>query len=1243
MTVEAFTEAEGKLISGTGPYNVGHAYKSGALVVEADDGAGTVTLLVLDTDYTLSPAAGDDGDVTLTAGAATTYDGQTLNVRRRTPVEQGFAGQTAREQGMEDNIDRLAMALQEIEKQSYRALRADTGEVEPLSLEADKAVIVSPTGDGFLMGPTIDEISTAQQYALDAQAARDDINARMFDTRAAFITWAAANSPGVGMTAFVTVGGDAGTVTFRYDGAGSDFTESDLDGWHAAAPVYLEHYGITTTANKAVEGTDYTVQVQAAMEATEGELIFTGWVKISDKIVCPNRCSPNCPEGRTYGGFSIFSDFNMSATCVFQPGTGEAGATIGKLGMWFYQPVAPASRAELIQYPPAVNIGAPEGEAALFDVAATNIIAGREYEIKTVGTTDFTLIGSPNNDVGTVFEATGPGTGTGVADTVPGSVPAPARGSMEQMRIEQAWDGVIGVGNCGGYKIGLLEMSAFNRNPDFWGARDFIQIETIHIWVFGFPANPILTALFYDGQTIGFRARQCDGLTVDKLQVFRAKVVIGRSGITSILPIKINDLSLDGDKAVLRLDGECSKISMCYSTKSASAENAAYQDILASGGLHEINSAKVTSNSDGAVLTIGDADLHIDDYEIRSVAPDRRAGLAQGNSRLSFGIVRPRSDQARTGHMFVQQDSASMHIGGIAPSDIGQPAVPYVEFETDHALNYANCPNYLIEFPAGAVLGTYIGRAEGGGINFPLVAKINDRSILAYNSTGDHGVKLGDDGNAYGAEYNAWADSFDGTPLWHEPGFAFSDQRLKLKQATEIRGGALTRMGPQPLHSIEAHKMAAGLHLTMQGAGIVMTDEAALVNLDTARSDLYDNLNPMAYVDLPVVGSGHGPVGVSISDLALIQYGDWYNGTTPQAAASLNLAANFDCGIATFGSRCLIDRVNVVGLLSKGGHLHVARAGDNYSDPDACTVRDSTIMSGVRVLGLDTGTPDGGNTCARYLACNLFGATYPLRTDSDPNVPAFFADGLTIGRGIRGTLVSQCYLNTLANRAIVLGQCDTIAFQACSGEFSTAAAAGLETQGEIIGADLTRSVYIDIVAEVGHLGLRNFIDTISGPFEIRGGARWGYRHAAGLGGGSLGTGTGTARIDDGRHEDGWIESNGMRSQSHDTGLMADDTSLSLTPPNRSGGFVDITGYTSGGQPQQGVSATLWIDVNPSAFVCANVGTSIGVAIRTATTDLNESTADDNFVTCTVLDNEFRIINRHGASRRFRVSFRDFAD
>lgn len=48
-------------------------------------------------------------------------------------------------------------------------------------------------------------------------------------------------------------------------------------------------------------------------------------------------------------------------------------------------------------------------------INAGSFIVGKEYTIKTIGTTDFTIIGASSNTVGTVFKATGAGTGDGDA------------------------------------------------------------------------------------------------------------------------------------------------------------------------------------------------------------------------------------------------------------------------------------------------------------------------------------------------------------------------------------------------------------------------------------------------------------------------------------------------------------------------------------------------------------------------------------------------------------------------------------------------------------------------------------------------------------------------------------------------------------------------------------------------------------------------------------------------------------
>ena len=56
-----------------------------------------------------------------------------------------------------------------------------------------------------------------------------------------------------------------------------------------------------------------------------------------------------------------------------------------------------------------------EEEQLAADVTAGSFETGKEYEIITAGTTDFTLIGAADSVPGTVFTATDVGTGTGTA------------------------------------------------------------------------------------------------------------------------------------------------------------------------------------------------------------------------------------------------------------------------------------------------------------------------------------------------------------------------------------------------------------------------------------------------------------------------------------------------------------------------------------------------------------------------------------------------------------------------------------------------------------------------------------------------------------------------------------------------------------------------------------------------------------------------------------------------------------
>jgi hypothetical protein len=99
------------------------------------------------------------------------------------------------------------------------------------------------------------------------------------------------------------------------------------------------------------------------------------------------------------------------------------------------------------------------------DVAATAIVAGRTYKIQTQGTSDFTLIGAPNNTVGTIFVATKSTTGTGTVRENPQFTPVPSGEYIQPREIACLVGEYAQVENRG----------VVHKNPDNYKVGDEIE------------------------------------------------------------------------------------------------------------------------------------------------------------------------------------------------------------------------------------------------------------------------------------------------------------------------------------------------------------------------------------------------------------------------------------------------------------------------------------------------------------------------------------------------------------------------------------------------------------------------------------------------------------------------------------------------------------------------------------------------------------------------------------------------
>ena len=160
---------------------------------------------------------------------------------------------------------------------------------------------------------------------------------------------------------------------------------------------------LQSTQMQVATGEAITVTAGAVSSATSGagvvvmasqdETIGTGQASATD--------TPASGTIRVVDSTGVFQIINYTG---YTAGTGEIDFTgCTATGTWS----AAVANDGFISYIDTLAAGAT--------VTAGSFVVGVEYEIKTVGTTDFTLIGAASNTIGVRFTATGVGTGTGDA------------------------------------------------------------------------------------------------------------------------------------------------------------------------------------------------------------------------------------------------------------------------------------------------------------------------------------------------------------------------------------------------------------------------------------------------------------------------------------------------------------------------------------------------------------------------------------------------------------------------------------------------------------------------------------------------------------------------------------------------------------------------------------------------------------------------------------------------------------
>ena len=355
-----------------------------------------------------------------------------------------------------------------------------------------------------------------------------------------------------------------------------------------SAVALLEHWGISpryiTTADLEASGgqlldalmagaPDVTARVQAAMNGHEGELVLTGFVLITDKVTIPRTCTIGVIGGqRTNGGFYINAGFNLAASHCLALQRGEPGPSVNAFTMYFYQP-AVTGRADLIAYPCAIDAS----DAARSQFANIRV---------TLGINGFDLSDSPT------------------------------------------------LSNPGGIDLTGIECGCFGENFIIGDAYDFVNIGTFRAWPFMFPGRADLMAVWTDGQTVAFRAERVDGLVVNSLTSWRAKVVLGRADLAlTLLSAQVQSMVLDAPGSWLELAGGKTVIGMLYTSKDG---NEAQPVVWAKAGRHDIMEIDARVSSIDAFRVDAGAELAIHSGTIVCERLDRTSLVANGG-RLTIG------------------------------------------------------------------------------------------------------------------------------------------------------------------------------------------------------------------------------------------------------------------------------------------------------------------------------------------------------------------------------------------------------------------------------------------------------------------------------------------------------------------------------------------------------------------------------------------------------------------------------
>ncbi len=348
--------------------------------------------------------------------------------------------------------------------------------------------------------------------------------------------------------------------------------------------------------------------------------------------------------------------------------------------------------------------------------------------------------------------------------------------------------------------------------------------------------------------------------------------------------------------------------------------------------------------------------------------------------------------------------------------------------------------------------------------------------------------------NKMGAVGNYTADS---TPVIERALILFTEKRLPIKGIGAFRytgtlnlpegvvfdgaGGAKIATFPQT--GGDKSNLRPGYKDKINGFSIIFDGTGSVDTYSTNRSDKYASFRPM------VIYPYHSPYQIKgvafIQDMNVLDS----NGVLTTAEND-SRATQYTAGMITQSTLSTHFDFTLFGYWTVGGMIIHNQNGGNI-DPDYNGFNNSLINGGLAVIGHDTaaGAASEGMTGNRFVETGIYGADHHNRPDGYYDVPVFYIDGFLLGTaaGIRGTNFTACNLRGYANNAVVTDHCDDLGFVNTVTEFSTLPGVpNADQEGKFIGTTNTKRFLAVNLPSTGGIGMNEYINSITGPFQVMG-------------------------------------------------------------------------------------------------------------------------------------------------------------